>query len=112
MPAGRDFPLASVRARVPSQLGLNIIREDFMILLWIGIGLVGLVALMFLLISCRDATYCKTGLLPPKDQATMADVERLARAGQRLAAIRCDREIHDVSLVEAKRAVEALPVNP
>lgn len=40
----------------------------------------------------------------------MADVERLIRAGERIAAIRCYREIHHVGLAEAKKAIDDLPI--
>ena len=46
--------------------------------------------------------------VPPAGKATMEDVKRLIRAGQRIEAIRCYREIHQVSLAEAKDAVENL----
>lgn len=45
---------------------------------------------------------------PPRGQATPADVERLVQAGQLIGAIRCYRELHRCSLVEAKEAVEAM----
>ena len=38
----------------------------------------------------------------------MADVERLVREGQRIAAIKVYREIHNVGLAEAKKAVDEL----
>jgi len=38
----------------------------------------------------------------------MVDVERLVRSGERIAAIRCYREFHNVGLAEAKKAVEYL----
>ena len=40
----------------------------------------------------------------------MQDVKRLLQAGQRIEAIRCYREIHHVSLAEAKDAVENMCV--
>ena len=45
---------------------------------------------------------------PPRGQATAADVERLVQAGQLISAIRCYRELHGCSLLEAKQAVEAM----
>jgi len=47
-------------------------------------------------------------LLPAPGKATMADVERLVRAGEHLAAMRCYREIHPVSLAEAQKAIDDL----
>ena len=80
-----------------------------MTLLWIGIGLVGIVALAALFISQRDSSLRRSGVLPPAGQATMADVERLVREGQHIHAIRVYREIHPhVGLAEAKKAVDDL----
>jgi len=48
------------------------------------------------------------GLLPPPGTATMADVERLVRAGEDVVAMRCYREIHPVNLAEAHKAINDL----
>jgi len=77
-----------------------------MTLLWIIIGFAGVVALAFIFTSRRDSKLQESGLSPAPGQATMADVERLVRAGQRIAAIRCYREIHHVGLAEAKKAID------
>jgi ribosomal protein L7/L12 len=79
-----------------------------MILLWIALGLVGLFVAAFVLASLRDASARRSGFLPAEGQATMADVERLAKAGQRIYAIRCYREIHRCGLAEAKKALDDL----
>ena len=55
-----------------------------------------------------DAAYRRSGVLPAAGTATMADVERLVRAGERIAAIRIYREIHHVGLAEAKKAIDEL----
>lgn len=78
--------------------------------LWTGAILVGIVLMLYALVSLRDWAARWSGLLPPKGRATMADVVRLVRAGERIAAIRCYREIHRVSLAEAKKAIERLRV--
>ena len=57
-----------------------------------------------------DVANRRSGVLPAAGTATMADVERLVRAGERIAAIRVYREIHHVGLAEAKRAVDELSV--
>jgi ribosomal protein L7/L12 len=44
----------------------------------------------------------------PGQPPTMADVERLAKAGQKITAIKFYREIHNVGLKEAKDAVEKM----
>ena len=73
-----------------------------------SLGLIALLMLAFALDLLRDFLARRSGLLPPEGRATMNDVKRLARAGQRIYAIRCYREIHGCKLAEAKRAVEEL----
>jgi hypothetical protein len=58
----------------------------------------------------RDAKLRESGLLPATGQATLADVERLIRAGQRTTAIRCYREIYHCGLAEAKKAIDDLHI--
>jgi hypothetical protein len=48
------------------------------------------------------------GLLPSPGTATMADVERLVRAGEDVLAMRCYLEIHRVGLPEAQKAINDL----
>ena len=55
-----------------------------------------------------NAAHGRSGILPAAGTATMADVERLVRAGERIAAIRVYREIHHVGLAEAKKAIDDL----
>jgi hypothetical protein len=51
----------------------------------------------------------RNGVYPKRGEATMADVQRLLQSGKRILAMRCYRELYPgVSLVEAKRAIEAL----
>lgn len=57
-----------------------------------------------------DAANRRSGVLPAAGTATMVEVERLVRAGERIAAIRVYREIHHVGLAEAKKAIDDLPV--
>lgn len=71
-----------------------------------GLPVVVVVAMMvFSTLQVRAAR--RSGLLPEPGQATMADVERLAKARQLVWAVRCYRELHRCGLSEAKRAVEA-----
>lgn len=81
-----------------------------MALLWIARYLFGLLVAAFVIVSWRDAAYRRSGLLPAAGQATTADVERLVRAGHRILAIRCYREIHHVGLAEAKKAIDDLHI--
>ena len=76
--------------------------------LWILIGLAVVVGTAFLVVSLRDPASRSSGNLPAAGQATMADVERFARSGQKIMAIRCYREIHRCGLAEAKKAVDVL----
>jgi ribosomal protein L7/L12 len=79
-----------------------------MTLLWIVIGLVAIVAFAFIFTSRRDTALRRSGVLPATGQATMADVERLVRSGDRIAAIRVYRVVHHVGLAEAKKAIDDL----
>ena len=81
-----------------------------MTLLWIAFGIAGIGVMAFIFAKCRDAADRRSGLLPAAGHATMADVERLIQAGQRISAIRCYREIHHVGLAEAKKAVDDLQI--
>jgi ribosomal protein L7/L12 len=80
---------------------------------WIGLVIIGMFIAGFIFVSQRSLIGARrSGLLPKVGQATMADVERLVRAGERILAIRCYREIHKCSLQDAKRAVDDLtPTN-
>ena len=81
-----------------------------MALPWIAAYSFGLLVAAFVFVSLRDAAYRRSGLLPAAGQATMADVERLARRGHRILAIRCYREIHHVGLAKAKKAIDDLHI--
>lgn len=59
----------------------------------------------------RLARLRRAGLYPATGQATLADVERLQRAGLTPWAMRCYREIHRCSLRQARHAVESLAVD-
>jgi len=77
-----------------------------MILLWIALGFIGVFVVAFVFAALRDSAARRSGLLPSAGKATMADVERLLRAGERIYAIRCYREIHGCGLAEAKKAID------
>ena len=79
-----------------------------MTLLWIFIGSVVLVLVSQAIVRLRVNAMRRAGIYPAEGQATMADVERLVRAGQRIWAIRVYREIHHVGLAEAKKAIDNL----
>ncbi len=79
-----------------------------MTLLYIFIGLVAIVLVMKGITMLRVASLRRAGIHPVAGQATMSDVERLARSGQQVWAIRCYREIHHCGLAEAKKAINAI----
>src|ERR1043165_2982507 len=81
------------------------VRGGRMTLLWIAAGLIGLVFAAHAFRACQNAAYRRSGLLPAAGQATMADVERLVRAGRRILAMRCYIEIHHCGTAEASKAV-------
>ncbi|HTV43529.1 MAG TPA: hypothetical protein VMF08_23400 [Candidatus Sulfotelmatobacter sp.] len=79
-----------------------------MALRWIIFGLFVAVAVIIIFKAWRGMVRRRSGILPPAGQATMADVERLVRAGERIAAIHVYREINHVGLAEAKKAIDDL----
>jgi ribosomal protein L7/L12 len=81
-----------------------------MTLVWIAVVVLGVLVVSFAFVAVRDSAARRSGLLPPAGRATMADVERLVRAGERIAAIRCYREIHHVGLAQAKKAIDELSI--
>jgi hypothetical protein len=78
------------------------------------IDLIGVLTLVFICIllvvrSARKSWLRRRGLYPPPGQASMADVERLLKAGYRIEAIQCYREIFPrAGLADAKEAVDDL----
>ena len=81
-----------------------------MTLIYLFLGLVVLGLLLQSVVWLRVAAMRRAGVYPASGQATMSDVERLVRAGQRVWAIRCYREIHHCGLAEAKKGVDDLHI--
>jgi ribosomal protein L7/L12 len=77
-----------------------------MILSWIIFGLAVAVIAAFILTLRRDPVVSQPGILSQDGKATASDVESLVKAGRKIDAIRCYREIHHCSLGEAKDAIE------
>ena len=77
--------------------------------LTVGLGSIGVTVILCSLLMGRTGSRSMISA-PPCGKATMEDVKRLVQAGQRIDAIRCYREIHQVSLAEAKDAVENMGV--
>ena len=66
------------------------------------------VALASLLAWLRYLRLRRSGILPERGRATLADVGRLVAAGERAYAVGCYRRIQNCSLAEAKKAVDKL----
>ena len=80
-----------------------------MVLSWIILGLAVAIATVFILRLRHDPVVSQPGILPREGKVTASDVESvesLVKAGRKIDAIRCYREIHHCSLVEAKDAIE------
>jgi hypothetical protein len=50
----------------------------------------------------------RSGLYPPRGAGSISDVQRLIQSGHRVLAVRLYRELHQVSLREARSAVDQL----
>ena len=76
----------------------------------LAITLLIIVAALFVLNRSRrwSKRVREAGRIPAPGEGTDADVERLARHGRKMSAIKLYREIHDVDLTAAKTAVEAM----
>lgn len=77
-----------------------------MTLLYAAVVLVGLAILALVVQNIWTASLRRDGRYPEKAALTMADVERFAKSGEKLLAIKAYRELHDVGLKEAKDQVE------
>jgi ribosomal protein L7/L12 len=77
-----------------------------MTLSWIVLGLAAALIAAFVFALRRDPVVRHPEILPEDGKGAMSDVERLVKAGRKIDAIRCYREIHHCSLVEAKDAIE------
>ncbi|WP_369600500.1 hypothetical protein AAIA72_11680 [Hahella sp. SMD15-11] len=76
-------------------------------LLVVASVLLGIWILSVLTASVRERQLEKRGILPPLRQTTDEDIIRLAKSGYRVWAIRRYRQLHGVSLKEARDAVDA-----
>jgi len=72
-------------------------------------SVVGIIYVVCFLLILGKNNFVSAGRFPIPPHPTMDDVKRLARAGQKIDAVKCYRKIHDVGLVEAKNAVEGIP---
>lgn len=73
------------------------------------------VVLFFIVLFCqlrqwqRKRALRRQGIYPQPGQASISDVERLLKAGYRIEALMCYREVFpSAGLAEAKAAVDAL----
>ncbi len=64
--------------------------------------------LMLIGVRLQVAKARRSGIYPQKGEATMEDVKNLISSGNHLLALRAYREIHGVSLKQAKKEIERL----
>jgi ribosomal protein L7/L12 len=80
--------------------------------LFVLVVLFGLVLAIFLIGGLITKRKIKTlrakGIYPPGGMEKQEDVLRLLKCGEKVMAIRCYRNVHKVSLKEAKEKVELL----
>ena len=58
--------------------------------------------------SFKEKSLIKSGILPDVANTTDSDIKKLAQSGHKIWAIKRYREIHNVSLKEAKKKIEAM----
>ena len=58
--------------------------------------------------SIKEKKLIQSGILPDTDKTTDSDIKRLALSGHKIWAIKRYRELHNVSLKEAKQRVEEM----
>ena len=80
---------------------------------WSGLILVAVIGLVFVVFfsitsSGSEKKLMDSGVLPPADKTTDADIQRLVASGHKVWAIKRYRQLHGVSLKEAKDKVEAM----
>lgn len=75
---------------------------------YMGLGAVLLLALHALWQQWQLRRLRRCGLYPARGQARAEDVRRLVQAGAFHWAMRCHREVHGSSLLEARAAVQSL----
>jgi len=80
---------------------------------WFGLLSIALVFLVLwgvasLTAEWREKRLIRSGTLPPLEKTTDADIARLASSGFKVWAIKRYRQLHQVSLKEAKQRVESM----
>jgi hypothetical protein len=81
-----------------------------MTLIWLAAGLLAIFAFLKARLLMQIAAARRIGLYPARGMATTADVERLLRSGHRDWAIRCFREINNVSFAQAIKMVDKMAI--
>lgn len=81
-----------------------------MTLLWLAVGLLAIFTFLKARVLVQITAARRTGLYPAHGKATTADVERLLRSGHGDWAIRCLREINNVSLAHATKIADKMAV--
>jgi ribosomal protein L7/L12 len=83
-----------------------------MMVLYIVVAAVAAALVLNALNRRRTDDLRQTGLHPPPDQGSDADVERLVALGRKIDAIKLYREIHRSDLKTAKDAVDEMAEKP
>jgi hypothetical protein len=92
---------------------MNLIQIFMAFVITLALFFFVLIALAFVFNARQQRAIAKArqdGFYPMPGAGTDADVERLARAGQKIWAIKVYREIHGCGLKDAKEAVEKIPL--
>jgi ribosomal protein L7/L12 len=79
-----------------------------MTLLYIGLFFIFASCVLMVLAQLQVRKARQKGIYPKKGAANMEDVKRLLSSGYYIFALRAYREIHGVSLKEAKKQVDLL----
>mgnify|MGYP000433324020 CR=1 FL=1 len=80
---------------------------------WSGLLLVACLVFVAIIIFTitsinSEKKLIKSGVLPPPNETTDADIVKLASSGYKVWAIKRYRQLHKVSLKEAKSKIEAM----
>ena len=72
--------------------------------------ILGLIAWLVAVVSSsfKERKLIESGVLPAPENTTDVDISRLAQSGYKIWAIKRYRQLHKVSLKEAKQKIEAL----
>jgi ribosomal protein L7/L12 len=80
---------------------------------WLGLLLIVAIGLVVWVLASASSSFkerqlVRDGILPPPDKTTDDDIARLVKSGHKVWAIKRYRQLHNVSLKDAKTKIEAL----